>query len=394
MTERLYYPDSYLKEFEAQVIEAAGGGTRVYLDRTAFYPASGGQSSDTGTIGDAAVVEVIDEDGRIAHITSSPVRDGAVRCSIDWPRRFDHMQQHSGQHLLSAVLVELYGIQTIGFHLGSEVSAIDLDTDNLSERQVVDAEEYANRIVAENRPLDVVFEDAATAQGLRKASGREGIIRIVSIEGLDRSACGGTHVRATGEIGAILLRKLERAHGNARIEFLCGMRAVRRARADFDALSKIARTLSSPLDETPALVTSHVEGLAASEKTRWKLAAELAQIRGRELYAATAPNAAGLRAVLERIPKGSLDDELRARAQGFVSGEKASFAAIVGDPPAVLLAVSKDSGIHAGNVVKAAVSASGGRGGGNLQVAQGSVPSKDALPALEAAIRKAAGLDA
>jgi alanyl-tRNA synthetase len=241
------------------------------------------------------------------------------------------------------------------------------------------AEARANAIVFENRPVTVSFEDAAADLGLRKPSEREGTLRVITIDGLDRSACGGTHVRTTGEIGPILIRKVDRAHGATRIEFLCGMRAVRRARADYDALSRIARTLSAPLDETAALVAAQAEALATAEKASRKLAVELAQIRGRELYATVAPGADGLRRHERRIAKGALDDEVRAAAQGFTSNPKAVYLAIVEEPPSVLLAVSADAEIHAGNAVKQAVAAAGGRGGGNALVGQGSVPSREAV---------------
>jgi alanyl-tRNA synthetase len=272
----------------------------------------------------------------------------------------------------------MFGAATVGFHLGAEASSIDAALVSLDPAQAAAVERRANEVVFENRPLAISFEESPL--GLRKPSERQGPLRIVSIQGLDRSACGGTHVRATGEIGPILLRKLDKAHGSVRIEFLCGLRAVRRARADYDALAKIARHFSAPLDETPALVWAQVQALDVSEKARRRLATELARLRGGELYRATAPNPAGLRSVLERLPQGTaLDDELRATAQGFTTGSKALFLAVVEEPPALLLAASKDAGLHAGDLVKSAVIRCGGRGGGNAQLAQGSLPTREAL---------------
>jgi alanyl-tRNA synthetase len=391
LTERLYYTDSYLREFRASVIETGNGGCRVYLDRTAFYPASGGQPFDTGSIGDAAVIEVADEGDRVAHITGASVAAGEVVCAIDWPRRFDHMQQHSGQHLLSAVLVELYGAPTVGFHLGAESSAIDIGA-SLADTELAAAELRANEVVFENRPMSVSFEDASAAAGLRKASEREGTLRIVNIEGLDRSACGGTHVRATGEIGPVLIRKLERVHGNLRIEFLCGLRAVRRAHADYDALARIGRTFSCALDDAPALAAAQVQSLETAEKARRKAAIELAQVRGRELYEATAPDAAGLRVVVERVAAGVSEEEVRSRARGFTAQARACFIALfAGARPAALMAVSADAGVHAGNVLKAAVTCLGGRGGGSAQVAQGSIPAPEAGEELVSALQRTIG---
>jgi alanyl-tRNA synthetase len=390
MTDRLYYHDSYLADFRASITDIGDEGRRVYLDGTAFYPTSGGQPNDTGTLNGVRVLDVIDEDGRIAHLLAAPIEPGPANCRIDWPRRFDHMQQHTGQHLLSGVLAELYGYRTVGFHLGAEVSTIDIMAAALEPAELRAVIERANRIVFENRAVLVSFEENTAELGLRKASDREGVLRIISIEGLDRSACGGTHVRATGEIGSIQIRKLEKAHGSVRVEFVCGMRAVERARADYEALARIARTFSAPIDETPALAASQSAALETAEKARHKLSAELARVRGRDLYSATAPDEAGLRVHVERIAKGALDDDTRAVAQGFTANPAAFYVAVLEDPPALLAAASPDSGIHAGNAVRQAVSKRGGRGGGNAQAAQGSVPSRSSLEEAAAEILAAA----
>ena len=271
MTERLYYHDSYLRHFAAQAEECAGDGSTVYLDRTAFYPTSGGQPFDLGSIAGIAVREVIDEGDRIAHLLAAPLAAGPVECSIDWNRRFDHMQQHTGQHLLSAVFEELFHLRTVSFHLGAESSTIDLEGGAVDTRMAAAAEARSNEIVRENRPVGVAYEDAASVQGLRKATEREGTLRIVSIDGLDRSACGGTHVRATGEIGTVLLRKLEKVRQTVRVEFLCGGRAIRRARADYEALSRVAQLFSASLDEAPGMVAAQVETARTVEKARRKL---------------------------------------------------------------------------------------------------------------------------
>ncbi len=381
-TTRLYYHDAYLSEFSAHIVERSGDGLRIYLDRTAFYPTSGGQPHDTGEIGGVPVLDVIDEDKRIAHITSGVVEDVEVACQLDWARRFDHMQQHTGQHLLSAALIDLYGIETVGFHLGSDSSSIEVAVASLGPEEVLAVEMRVNQQVWENRPVSIVFEAAAEAQHLRRPSDREGMLRIVCIEGLDRSPCGGTHVRATGEIGLVLIRKLDKIRGNVRIEFLCGLRAVRRARDDYEALSRIARLFSSPLDETPALAAAQRDALEAAEKTRRRLAGALARYQGQELYQATPPGPDGVRRAIQRRPAGSIDEELRALAQGFTAQPKAVFVGAIEDPPAVLLALSADAGAHAGEMLKAALARLGGRGGGNALMAQGSVPSREHLTSL------------
>jgi alanyl-tRNA synthetase len=380
MTERLYYSDCYLREFRARVVAAEDAGKRIYLDRTAFYPTSGGQPFDLGTLGGVAVLEVADEEERIAHTLAAPLASEEVEGLIDWKRRFDHMQQHTGQHLLSAVFEELFGLPTVSFHLGAETSTIDLGASALAPAQVEQVEDRCAAIVAEARPVAIAYENAKAASGLRKESQRSGMLRIVSIEGVDRSACGGTHVRSTAEVGPIFIRKLEKIRGNVRVEFVCGSRAVRQARADYRALASIARTLSAPLDRVPELISVQAERAKSLEKTSQRLAVELAAREGEDLHAAAEVDARGLRVLTQR---GAIDDAMRTRAQAFTSMGKAVFLALSADPPSVLLAASSDSGVNAGERVKAAVSAVGGRGGGNASLAQGSVPSADVLEKLE-----------
>ena len=383
MSDRLYYTDSYLRDFPARVIETSADGLVVYLDRTAFYPASGGQPFDLGTISGVAVTEVFDEAERVAHRVAAPVAVGPVECAIDWRRRFDHMQQHTGQHLLSAVFEELFHLKTVSFHMGGDSSTIDLEGGAVDARVLAETERRVNEAIWENRPVAVQFEHAAEVQGLRKPSGREGTLRIVSIEGMDRSACGGTHVRATGEIGAVLLRKVEKVRQTTRVEFLCGGRAIRRARADYEALSRTAQLFSAPLDEVPGMVAAAQEAARAGDKARRKLELDLAAYQGRELYTSTEPGADGIRRVSRRAERGNLE-ELRAIAQNFTAQSKAVFVAALQDPASILLAVSEDAGIDAGKVLKAALTAHGGRGGGTSRIAQGSVGDAGRLDAIVA----------
>jgi alanyl-tRNA synthetase len=215
-------------------------------------------------------------------------------------------------------------------------------------------------------------------QGLRKPSERDGTLRIVSINGLDRSACGGTHVRSTGEIGVVLLRKTEKIRQSTRVEFLCGGRAARRARADYEALARAAQLFSSPLDEVPAALTTLQESARASEKVVKKLGLDLAVYQGKELYTSTAAGGDGFRRVVRRLERGNLE-ELRAVAQNFTAQPKAVFVATLSDPPSVLLATSEDAGVDAGKLLKLALTSVGGRGGGNARMAQGSVANAAAL---------------
>ncbi|HKW99657.1 MAG TPA: alanyl-tRNA editing protein [Bryobacteraceae bacterium] len=385
MTERLYYTDSYLRQFRARVTDRTSGGRTVYLDRTAFYPTSGGQPHDTGSIAGAAVLDVVDEGERIAHHTERAVEADDVDCAVDWPRRFDHMQQHSGQHLLSAVFIEQFGIETCSFHLGEDVSTLDLETPAIDMEKVAAAERRANEVVWENRPIAVNYENAVSAGDLRKPSDRAGTLRIVSIHNLDRIACGGTHVRLTGEIGPILIRRLEKVRNTVRVEFLCGMRAVRRARADYNALSRIAQTFSAGIDETPVLAAAQVEAAREADRVCRKLNADLARYQGRELYDAAAPDSAGVRRVLRRLPKGALED-LRALAQSFTAQPKAVFIGAIDQPPSVLMAASADAGLDAGKTLQPLLAQAGGRGGGNARMAQGGAPTKEALETVLAAL--------
>jgi alanyl-tRNA synthetase len=385
MTNRLYYTDAYLTSFDAAVVAQADDGRRIYLDRTAFYPTSGGQPFDTGRLGAAAVVDVVDEGERIAHLLDAPVAGERLQGAIDWGRRFDHMQQHTGQHLLSAVIAERFGLVTVSVHFGRDSATLDLDGGTLDHARIVAAETAANVAVTENRPVVVSFEDAASAASLRKAPDREGTLRIVTIEGLDRSACGGTHVRATGEIGAIVVRKVERVKQHVRLEFLCGRRAIRRARADADLLSAIAAPHSAAPEDLPALLEAQRTELKAGAAARRQLEEAVAGSRARELHAAVPPDARGRRVAVVRETAGPVE-RLRALAQAYAGLTGGVLVGAVADPPAVLLATAAESGLDAGRILKPALEASGGRGGGNARLAQGSVPDVASLAAVVEAV--------
>ena len=237
MTERLYYTDCYLRTFDARVVDSDAERTRIYLDRTAFYPTSGGQLFDLGTLDGVAVTEVVDEEDRIAHVLAAPLTGDAVAGEIDWERRFDFMQQHTGQHLLSAVFEELFGFKTVSVHMGTDNCTVDLDAASVSEVQLAAAEMRCAEIIAQARPTAITFEDGAA--GLRKESARTGTLRVVSIDGVDRSACGGTHVRSSAEIGLVLTGKTEKIRSSTRVEFACGVLVTIRPRACAAARSRL-----------------------------------------------------------------------------------------------------------------------------------------------------------
>jgi len=381
-TNRLYYTDAYRTSFTATVVERSDDGTRVYLDDTAFYPTSGGQPNDLGALGGVPVVDVVDEGDRIAHVLAAPLSaaTASVAASIDWTRRFDHMQQHTGQHLLSAVFEDLFGHHTVSVHFGPDYSTLDLDAELVTHQQLVAAESRANEIVADAKPVVVTFEDARQATGLRKASDRDGTLRIVSIEGIDRSACGGTHVRSTAEIGAVLVRATEKLRKATRVEFVCGARAIRRARRDFESLTKIAGALSASVDDAASIVAGQAERLKEADSARKKLEKELATFRARELYDAAAPGADGVRTIVVRNA-ASMDD-VKTLAQAAFALPRVVVVGTVASPPSVLVASSEDSGVDAGRLLKERLAAAGGRGGGSPRLAQGSVPGAGALDAL------------
>jgi alanyl-tRNA synthetase len=386
MTLRLYYTDAYLRDFEAAVVERADASRRIYLDRTAFYPTSGGQPFDTGSLGGIEVVDVVDEGERVAHLLAAPLGDTAsVRGSIDWTRRFDHMQQHTGQHLLSAVLHEQLGHATIGVHFGRDSSTLDLDATSVDHDRLVEVESRANRLATENRPVAVSFEEASAAGGLRKPSDREGTLRIVTIRDLDRSACGGTHVHATGEIGPILLSRSERVKQNLRVEFLCGGRALRRARVDLDLLGRLASRYSAAAEELPALLDAQRTELKDSIAARRELETTLAGLTARQMYAAATPDQAGLRTILVREETGPIE-RMRPLAQALGALPRALLVGWTASPAAVVVAASEDSSLDAGRLLKSALESVGGRGGGNSRVGQGTAPSAGAIEAAVAAI--------
>ncbi len=270
-TERLYWADAACTRFSATLLATAthDGRPAAVLDATCFYPTSGGQPHDTGLLGEVPVVDVVEEDDRIVHVLARPLdRPVGTRIDgeVDWERRLDHMQQHSGQHLLSAAFTELLGAATVSFHLGTEVCTIDLDREALTEADSARVEERANAVVLDGRPMLAreYDEDEALALPLRKAPVVHGRIRVVTVDGFDASACGGTHVSTTGQVGPIHIRRTERRHGGVRVEFLCGGRALRDYRARDALVQALAGALSVGVADLPAALTR------LQEADRWR----------------------------------------------------------------------------------------------------------------------------
>lgn len=388
-TDRLYYTDPRLREFDATVVETSADGRTVYLDRSAFYPASGGQPADRGLLAGIAVEDVRDDGERVAHVLEQPLAASAaggtgraVHGEIDWPRRFDHMQQHTGQHLLSAVIEALFGFATVSVHFGAEISTVEIASADFTAEQSRKAEERCQELIMAAKPVTVSFEEAAAAEGLRKASERTGVLRIVSIEGVDRSACGGTHLSSLAEVGMLLIRRRERIRGNTRVEFVAGRRALERAQRDYEIVTELSRISTAAVDDLPAQIGSWRQRLADAEKERDRLRIELARRDGQALYQSTAADANGMRRAWLTVP--AVSEETRSLLQAFAAGGRAVAAAVATGAPTILVAASSDSGVHAGNVLKQAFSSGGGKGGGSATLAQGAATDPEVAVKLKA----------
>ena len=403
MTERLYYNDSFLYDFRAHVIdiqELKRDGNHsswaVKLDRTAFYPTSGGQPFDTGRITtesksgiqlEAAVEDVFeDEQGAIWHRVGKVVPPGAeVRGLIDAERRRDHMQQHTGQHLLSAAFVRLLNAKTLSFHLGEQISTIDLDIKSLDEKELARVERLANEIIAEDRPVTVQYATREQAQklGVRKLPEREGEIRLIDIRDFDLNACGGTHARSTGQIGGLLLRRTEKVKQGIRVEFVCGLRAVNTARQDFQLLAEAAALYPCAPADLPANIGKQRDEARQMQKRETRFLEELAELRASQLLSEAHPDDNGRKQIVQLFEDrdAAFIKLLAQKVTKSTSGVVALLASSQA-PPTVVFARSSDVDTDLGTVLRELVTAAGGRGGGGKDFAQGGVPSPENLQPL------------
>lgn len=375
LTERIFHTDSYKTEFDARVIhvEREEGRAVVQLDRTAFYPASGGQPFDTGILGAAKVIDVIENsDSSIMHVLEGELVAGQiVHGQVDWTRRFDHMQQHTGQHLLSAVFDRSCRAATVGFHLGGTASTIDLDRP-VSNEEVAGVEEEANRIVWEDRPVSVRFvsDEEAAKLPLRKDPTRAGRLRLVEIEGADLSACGGTHVATTGAIGIIAVSSCERFKGGTRVEFLCGGRALERYRLLRDVTDAAVRTLSVLPAELPAAIERAQSENKDLRRVIKDLQERLADHEAAAL-SARATRVGGVALVVETLE--GFDAQGMKHLASAIAGRPAHAVALLSarSPALVAVARSKDVAIDSASVLRVLMDRFGGRGGGRPDSAQG-----------------------
>ncbi|HEY7547438.1 MAG TPA: DHHA1 domain-containing protein [Blastocatellia bacterium] len=394
-TERLYFTDSDILEFSATVLDvkSADRGQEVLLDRTAFYPTGGGQPYDTGRIDGAEVIDVFEnEDGLIFHLIkeSGSMKPGQkVRGVIDPVRRLDHLQQHSGQHILSQAFVQACGAETRSFHLGAQASTIDIELQSPSDDHMRAAEEIANRIIFEDRPFRVhlVTEEEAARLPLRKESQVSGLIRVIEVEDFDWSPCGGTHAKRAGQVGLIVIKSFERAKRMTRVEFLCGRRALADYRKASDTAVSIARMFSAERDSAPELVARMIQENKSLKKRQRDLL-ELA-LRAESADMLAAVNRRGSFKLVQAVFENRDVEELRLLASKIVSLEPAVVLLGSRDAQSARLVFARSAEIdrNVGALMAEACQMLGGRGGGKPEMAQGGGPETGKL---DEAIRLAA----
>jgi alanyl-tRNA synthetase len=390
MTEHLYYHDSFLYEFDAKVIDvtAADSRTAVVLDRTAFYPTSGGQIFDTGFFASdghkVRIAEVSEnDDGTILHVVegAAEIQVGSqIHGQIDVDRRRDHMQQHSGQHVLSAAFVRLFSMPTVSFHMGAESCSIDLDTKNLTSAQVEAAEKLANDVIVEDRPVSIRFVTQAEAQelGLRKVPPVErDQLRLIDIQDFDLTACGGTHVLATGQIGCILLRNVEKVRQGWRIEFVCGKRGLATARRDYSTLAEAAGLCSSHIWDLPKQVRKYQEETRNSRKTHEQTLQELAQMYADRLLRERGSDSLIVTQIFADRDLAFI--KLVAQSLTHRNGKTVALLASTSAQPALVFAQSPGQPFDLAALMKEALSQLGGRGGGSKDMAQGGFAKVEAV---------------
>ncbi len=412
-SERLYYSDSFLKTFAGTVTHvrqrADSRGESIWqlaLNHSAFYPTSGGQPFDTGTLSvtlpDGTRLEIPveqveeDGDGTVWNIVRKPLPEGTkIEGQIDWARRFDHMQQHTGQHLLSAVFWRELQARTISFHLGESTSTIDLASGPLTQPDLERMERIANEIIGESRPVTVSIvsrgeaEEMLAAGELRKIPDREGPMRVIDIADLDHNACGGTHLHSTGQIGGLLVRAVEKVSRGIRVEFVCGLRAVRTARADAAILNETSEMLSTGAAELPGSVTRLLREGKANAKERQKLREELAAFQAEKLVT-QAPIEAGLRLVVGAWSDRDRDYVKLLASRTAAASPRTAVIFTAHDAGAVRMFVARhaDLDFDCGKILRESLARLGLRGGGSPDFAQGEVPVAQEL-ALRSAVSDA-----
>jgi alanyl-tRNA synthetase len=337
----------------------------LLLDRTAFYPTSGGQPNDLGKLGEARVLDVRDDGEDILHIVDQEFSPGPIDGCVDWGRRFDHMQQHTGQHLLSAMFQERFGLPTLSFHLGSELCTIDLHGPEPSLDALEGAQRAANGVVFEDRPVNVRYgtADQLAQRGVRKEVDRAGILRAIEIEAADLQPCGGTHLKSTGQVGVVLVRRCTKIRQDWRVEFACGARADRMATNDFRLLRTIGERLSCSPDEAQAAIEKLIAERDASYKSLRNTLVQLAVDRAQLFLAAAEPGNDGVRCVVALLREESAE-LLLPLATELAKNEK-TIALLAHEPTGQLVFSQAQGGsIDLGAILKQVFATIRGKGGG------------------------------
>ncbi len=382
MTERLYYKDSYLREFNARIVQRWDQKEKaaIVLDRTSFYPTSGGQPHDTGLINEVKVLDVYEEEGKVIHLLEKDVEGDLVKGVIDWERRMDHMQQHTGQHILSQAFVKNLQAETIGFHLGEEVANIDLNIQEIREEDLWKIEDLANEIIRRNLPIAVHFvdEEEIDRYSLRKETDRKGNIRIIEIEGFDASACGGTHLKFTGEVGLLKIRKVEKVGSKIRVDFYCGERALHDYRWKNSIINEFAnRFTTADKDLRDSLLKMEEENKALKKHLR-EVRGKLISLEAEELYKNTEVFR-GYR-ILKKIFDNRDMQELKTLCS--ILKEKDRVVCLFGNNAQGALFIFSRSGdvnLNLSPILKKSVEVIGGKGGGRPDFAQGGGPDVSSL---------------
>lgn len=411
-TERLYYNDSRLLEFDARVIDLSerdDGAIAVVLDRTAFYPTGGGQPNDTGTLGGARVVDCIDaEADGVLHVIQGPAPEvgDAVHGRVDWLRRLDHMQQHTGQHILSAAFVKLFHAPTRSFRVLEHECEIDVALENPSDEQIERAVDLANQIIWAARPIEVrnVTADEAATLPLRKEPAREGELRLIQIEDFDLTPCGGTHARSTGEVGVIALRSWERAKGLARIQFMAGVRVLTDYRKANRTAGEVAELFSASRDDSPALVGKLIDENKKLTRRVRELDEIASHVEAEELLRGSSPTPAspsgqpawggavreGAATVITKIFDDRAPDSLKHLALALIAHPNvvALLGSRDGDTARLVFARSSEASGDMNALMRKACEMIDGRGGGKPDMAQGGGKNVAAIDrAIEAAVQ-------
>jgi alanyl-tRNA synthetase len=388
VTERLYYSDSHLIEFEARVVdvtERVSGWTAIVLNRTAFYPTGGGQPSDTGTLDGMRVVECIDDGDRgVLHVVQgvTPARDAIVRGRVDWPRRLDHMQQHTGQHILSQAFVTLLNAPTRGFRVLESSCEIDVDLQEPTTEKIERAVELANNVIWEDRAITIrnVTSEQASELSLRKEPSRDGELRLIEIDGFDLTPCGGTHAYRTGEVGMIVVRSWERAKGLTRIDFVAGTRALADYRKANRSAREVAALFSAARDDIPHLAAQTVEENKELHRRVRVLEEVAAEVEAQKLLASAQVISGGTRVVSHIFDKRDAES-LKKLAQALIAnvGTVALLGSRDKDTARIVFARSGDAPGDMNVLMREACAMLDGRGGGKPELAQGGGKRVDLL---------------